>query len=226
MTRPAAGVQLREVARWFGDGNRIVHAVRPFSLTIHRSTLTLLIGPSGSGKTTLLSLAGGLLRPSGGEVEVASTRIDRLSQRALTAFRLRHVGFVFQRFRLLDGLSALENIELPMTLAGVRRPESGRRALELAQRVGLSSRLAAGTRALSGGEQQRVAIARALANAPDVVLADEPTGSLDSESGHQVIELLHDVATRGAAVLVASHDARLEPYASEVVRMEDGRRLA
>ncbi|MBL0170925.1 MAG: ABC transporter ATP-binding protein [Gemmatimonadaceae bacterium] len=216
-------VRLHGVSRHFGKSNdALVRAVDGVSLSIRPGALTLVMGPSGSGKTTLLSLIGGLLAPSAGEVEVDGTRLAALAPAALTAFRLRRVGFVFQRFRLLDALSALENIELPLTLAGVGRPASRERAHALAARVGLSLRHDARAGTLSGGEQQRVAIARALANDPRILLADEPTGSLDSRAGQRIIELLHASAIEGTAVLVVSHDARLMPYAHTVVRMEDG----
>ncbi len=219
-----AAVRLAHVTRRFGEeSGSPVRAVDDVSLTLQRGALTLLMGPSGSGKTTLLSLLGGLLAPSDGTIEVDGTSLASLSPSALSAFRLRRVGFVFQRYRLLEPLSALENIELPLTLAGVRRPASRTRARQLAAAVGLDRRLDARSGSLSGGEQQRVAIARALANDPPVLLADEPTGSLDSHAGQRIIELLHDAAASGAAVLVVSHDTRLMPYADAVLHMEDGR---
>lgn len=224
MSADRVAVRLDAVSRCFGEATGApVRAVDGVTLELSRAALTLVMGPSGSGKTTLLSLIGGLLAPSEGDVEVDGTRLATLSPAALTAFRLRRVGFVFQRFRLLEALSALENIELPLTLAGVGRPESRERARALAERVGLTVRLDARAGTLSGGEQQRAAIARALANDPPVLLADEPTGSLDSRAGQRIIELLHDAAARGVAVLVVTHDGRLERHADTVVRMEDGR---
>jgi ABC-type lipoprotein export system ATPase subunit len=222
MSAPA--LQLQRVSRRFEEGGgHVVHAVEDLSLELWPGSLTLVLGPSGCGKTTLLLMAGGLLAPSAGEVQVAGTRLTTLSQARLTEFRLRRIGFVFQRSRLLEGLSALENIELPMTLAGRRRPATFKRAGELAGRVGLHDRLDADAGVLSGGEQQRVALARALANDPAVILADEPTGSLDSHSGRQIIRLLLDAARDGATVLVVTHDARIEPFADAVIHMEDGR---
>ena len=223
MTTPGVVVRLDRVSRRFGEEDgAVVRAVDAVSLELRRGALTLVMGPSGSGKTTLLSLAGGLLAPSEGKVEVDGTLLASLAPSELTNFRLRQVGFVFQRFRLLEALSALENIELPMSLAGIRRPDSRERARVLAERVGLTGRLTGRARTLSGGEQQRVAIARALANDPPVILADEPTGSLDSHAGQVIIELLHEAAKGGKAVLVVSHDARIVPYTDTVVRMEDG----
>ncbi|MEP7380536.1 MAG: ABC transporter ATP-binding protein [Gemmatimonadota bacterium] len=224
MTGLDAAVRLAGVSRRFGAlATSSVQAVNDVSLAVRRGALTLVMGPSGSGKTTLLSMIGGLLAPTEGTVEVEGIDLASLTPAALADFRLRSIGFVFQRFRLLDALSALENIELPLTLAGARRPASRVRAVEVAARVGLTSRLDSKSEALSGGEQQRVAIARALANAPSLLLADEPTGSLDSRAGHRIIELLHAVAAVGTTVLVVSHDERLIPFADTVVRMEDGR---
>ena len=147
----------------------------------------------------------------------------RLAQSALTAFRLRRIGVVYQAFHLIDALSVIENIELPLNVAGVVRPESWQRALELVERLDLLPRLAFRPRALSGGEKQRVAIARALANDPLLILADEPTGSLDARAGEEVIRLLHaEAVTHGRAVVVASHDPRMRRYAEQIVRMEYG----
>ena len=221
-------VRLERVGVRFGNGDEtVVQAVNDVTLEVSRGGLTLVIGPSGSGKTTLLSLMGGLLAPTEGEVYVDGLSLGRLSQAELTAFRLARIGFVFQSFRLLAALSVLENIELPLNLSGVRRPASRARARELASRLGLSHRLGFRPRALSGGEQQRVAIARALANDPVLLLADEPTGSLDAEAGQRTIELLHAAAVQdGKAVLVVSHDTRICQYADTMVRMQDGRIMA
>lgn len=225
MIGAGAMVQLDHVGLRFGDeGATLVQAVADATLEVPRAALTLVMGPSGSGKTSLLSLIGGLLAPTSGVVQVNGVRLATLSPDAITAFRLAHIGFVFQQFRLLAALTVLENIELPVNLSGVRRPESRDRALELAERLGLSHRLEFRPRALSGGEQQRVAIARALANRPALLLADEPTGSLDSQAGQEIIQLLHAAAVQdGAAVLVVSHDARLSEYAETIFRMQDGR---
>jgi len=219
-----AAVRLEQVSRHFGDeGGTIVRAVDGVSLEVHRGTLTLLEGPSGSGKTTLLSLVGGLLAPTHGEVVVDGEPFGTLAQSALTAFRLRRIGIVYQAFHLIDALSVIENIELPLNVAGVVRPESWQRALRLVERLELRERLAFRPRALSGGEKQRVAIARALANDPLLILADEPTGSLDARAGEEVIRLLHaEAVTHGRAVVVASHDPRMRRHAEQIVRMEYG----
>jgi putative ABC transport system ATP-binding protein len=225
MTTPRDGLRLEHVHRRFGEGDfGTVHAVEDVSLVVRPGELVAVMGPSGSGKTTLLSIAGGLLAPSAGMVEVDGTQLDAISQTELTAFRLTRIGFVFQSFHLIDALSAAENVELPMNLAGLRRPASSELAARLLEKLGLTPRAAFLPAALSGGEKQRVAIARALANDPPVVLADEPTGSLDSHAGQEVIELLHAAAhAQGKAVLVVSHDPRICPFADRVVRIEDGR---
>jgi putative ABC transport system ATP-binding protein len=228
MSAGEAAVRLDQVSRHFGDeGGTTVRAVDQVSLEVPRGALTLLMGPSGSGKTTLLSLMGGLLAPTQGQIEVNGEPLARLSQPALTAFRLRQVGIVYQAFHLIDALSVVENIELPLNVAGVLRPESRARALALAGRLRLQDRLAFRPPALSGGEKQRVAIARALANDPALILADEPTGSLDARAGEDVIALLHAEAVKhGRAVVVASHDPRIGPYAEQIVRMDYGRIVA
>jgi len=220
---PLIAVRLVDVCRHFAAGDTVVRAVNGVSLDIERGAVTALAGPSGSGKTTLLSLIGGLLPPSAGIVATDGVDLAGLDQRALTAFRLRHLGIVFQAFHLIDALSVLENIELPLTLAGTRRPKSQEQATALAARLGLESRGSFLPGALSGGEKQRCAIARALANAPALILADEPTGSLDAQAGEEVIALLRaEAAQHGRAVIVATHDPRLLRVADTVVRMEFG----
>lgn len=208
----------------FGEGELRKQILFDVSFDVAPGEVVLLTGPSGSGKTTLLSLIGGLLPPSAGTIETDGIDLTRLDQRALTAFRLRHLGIVFQAFHLIDALTVVENVELPLTLAGVRRPESRQRAMALVDRFGLASRAGFLPRSLSGGEQQRTAIARALVADPPIVLADEPTGSLDASAGEAVVTLLHAEAARhGRAVIVASHDPRLLERAGRVVRMDFGR---
>jgi len=220
---PLTAVRLADVHRRFAAGDTVVRAVDGVSLEIQRGAVTAFAGPSGSGKTTLLSLIGGLLPPSAGVVETDGVELAGLDQRALTAFRLRRLGIVFQAFHLIDALTVLENIELPLTLAGTRRPASQQQASALLARLGLEARGRFFPRALSGGEKQRCAIARALANAPALILADEPTGSLDAQAGEEVIALLRAEAVQhGRAVVVATHDPRLLRVADTIVRMEFG----
>jgi len=200
---------------------QVLHGV---SLHADRGEIVLVDGPSGSGKTTLLSILGGILTPTSGSVTIESTEITRLSRRERARMRLARLGFVFQGFNLLRALTAQENVELPLQALGLERAERERRAATLLERLGLGGKSERRPAQLSGGEQQRVAIARALAGEPALVLADEPTASLDSEAGAEVMKLLCELAReRGAAVLIASHDHRISPFADRVVRLVDGR---
>jgi putative ABC transport system ATP-binding protein len=218
-------VRACRLARNFtGSGGSRVAAVRDIDLCIAPGTVVSVLGPSGAGKTTLLCLIGAILEPTAGTLHVCGSDVAALGARARAAFRLRHVGFVFQSFRLLPALSAAENVELPLDLAGVRRPASQRRALALLDELGLAARADHGPAALSAGEQQRVAIARALALEPPLLLADEPTASLDRDAGRAVIELLCRTARqRGAALIIATHDHRVAAMSDIVFSMEDGR---
>jgi putative ABC transport system ATP-binding protein len=193
------------------------------SLTVDAGEYVAIAGPSGSGKSTLLHLLGGIDTPSSGSVSIEGRRLDRLSDRELTRLRLTRLGFVFQRFHLLPVLTARENVELPMAEAGVSRDDRRARARELLEYVGLGDRSAHRATQLSGGEMQRVAIARALANRPALLLADEPTGELDRETGHEILELFRRINRDGATLVVVTHDERLAAQASRVIHMQDGR---
>lgn len=211
------------LTRRFGSGAAEVVAVNDVSLALQRGELALIMGPSGSGKTTLLSMLGALLRPSSGTVTIDGVEATALSESRLPELRARKLGFVFQAFNLLDALSVEENILFPALLApgGTRAARS--RAEALMERLGLGPRRSARPPTLSGGEKQRVAIARALINAPPLLLADEPTGNLDSQSGQEVTMILHDVARDdGASVLIVTHDPRVEEIADRVLWLEDG----
>jgi ABC-type lipoprotein export system ATPase subunit len=181
-----------------------------------------IMGPSGCGKSTLLHLLGGLDRPSGGEVRLAGSRVDRMSERALARLRQDAVGFVFQAFHLMDELTAVENVELPALLAGRPARVARRRATELIERVGLAERAGFLPAALSGGQRQRVAIARALANEPLVVLADEPTGNLDSAATLEVLRLFESLHAAGQTLVVVTHDSRIAATADRMISMRDG----
>jgi putative ABC transport system ATP-binding protein len=216
-------VHLREVTKIYGHGETAVRAVDQINLQMCPGELVLILGPSGAGKTTLLSLIGGLLHPTSGSIQVAGIELTTLSPTALSRFRLRQLGFVFQFFQLLTALTARENIEIVLRLGGWAVPQARQRAEELLDRFGLGNRLHHLPRMLSGGEQQRVALARALALRPPIVIADEPTGNLDSHSGEHVIRLLRQlVDEEQRAVIVASHDLRIKQIASRVFRCEDG----
>lgn len=211
------------------DSGVVVRAVNDVSLTVSRGEVVLIIGPNGSGKTTLLSMLGGLMRPTRGTIHLGDRALHELSDAALTDFRLRHVGFVFQGFRLLDVLSVRENVQLVVEMAremagemagGANARVTAEEMLSHVDALHLAER---SPRVLSGGEKQRVAIARALANQPDLILADEPTGSLDSAAGESAIQLLTDTArAEGRGVVIVSHDTRIAPHADRIIRMADG----
>ena len=217
-------IDAREISRVFTPANApAVHAVRDVNLQVLRGEFLLINGASGSGKTTLLSMMGCLLSPTRGSLTVLGHNVGSASRNTLEGLRLRRVGFIFQAFRLLDGLSVLENVELPLLLNRSTRRASRDRACMLLERLKMTQRLSFRPSSLSGGERQRVAIARALANDPDVILADEPTGNLDSRTGLEVIELLrlHTVSA-GKSVILVSHDTRLHGFADRILCMEDG----
>lgn len=209
--------------RTFGSGAAAVHAVRGIDITVSPGERLLIMGPSGSGKTTLVSMLGGLLSPTGGRVVLADVELYALDEKERARLRLERLGFIFQSFNLLSALTAQENVEVPLRLAGSSPRASRSRAGELLERLGLSERRNHRPRDLSGGEKQRVALARALANEPKVILADEPTANLDSETGHQVAEILCRLgADEGKGVIIVSHDQRLLDIASRVLWIEDG----
>jgi putative ABC transport system ATP-binding protein len=214
---------LDDVHRTFHIGAEPVHALRGVSLAVGRGEWVAVVGPSGCGKSTLLNLLGAVDQPTAGRVRVDGADVGAMRDREATAFRLRRVGFVFQRFYLLPVLTARENVELPMSEAGVGRAERRARARELLAYVGLSGREGHRPAQLSGGEQQRVAIARALANRPALLLADEPTGELDARTGRDVIDLLARLNADGTTLVVVTHDDTMAAAARRVVHMRDGR---
>ena len=211
------------LSRDYAMNGRPVHALRGVSLTVETGEYVAIAGPSGSGKSTLLHILGGIDPPSSGAVTLEGRRLDRLSDRELTRLRLTRIGFVFQRFHLLPVLTAIENVELPMAEAGVGRRERRDRARELLDYVGLGDRGGHRATQLSGGEMQRVAVARALANRPALLLADEPTGELDQETGEEILALFRRINRDGATLVVVTHDERLAAEASRVIHMQDGR---
>ncbi|MER7701393.1 ABC transporter ATP-binding protein [Kitasatospora sp. NPDC097605] len=230
MTQQPAGtvtapmVAVTDVHRSFGTGERAVHALRGVSFTIGRGELTALKGRSGSGKTTLLNLVGGLDSPSGGTVTLDGTDLGGLDEEGRLALRRDRLGFVFQSFGLLPVLTAAENVGVPMRLRKVPAAQREERARTLLALVGLADHANQRPGELSGGQQQRVAIARALANEPDLIIADEPTGQLDSETGRAIMELLRAVVrSEGVTILVATHDPNLMELADRVVELRDGR---
>jgi ABC-type lipoprotein export system ATPase subunit len=219
-----SAIRIEGVWKRRGSGARSIEVLRDVSLSIEAGELVLLLGPSGSGKTTLLGIAAGLLSPDAGSVAMNGIRLDGTSQSERRALRSTRIGFIFQRPNLLSGLTARENIRLMATLAGIAHLQSERETDAVLERLGIRDLAGRLPHELSGGEEQRVGIARALVHRPPVVLADEPTGSLDAVAGTSVAELLFSVAAeRQSAVLVATHDMRLERYASRQLHMTDGR---
>jgi putative ABC transport system ATP-binding protein len=208
-------------------GETYVEALRGVNLTLSRGEFVALVGPSGSGKSTALNLIGGLDRPTSGQVWIDGTELSASDEQTLTRHRREHVGFVFQTFNLLPRLTAEENVALPLMFSGVPEDERRQRARSLLGRVGLGQRTTHRPTQLSGGEQQRVAIARALVGQPALVLADEPTGNLDSVTGRGIMELLRELnGERGLTLLVVSHDPEVAAFADRVVRLRDGQVVA
>ncbi|HEY7432521.1 MAG TPA: ABC transporter ATP-binding protein [Streptosporangiaceae bacterium] len=218
-----AMVEARDVSRTFGHGETAVHALRGVSLTIGEGRLTAVCGRSGSGKTTLLNIIGGLDVSTGGTVRVAGRAVTSMTERERTVMRRDTVAFIFQSFGLIPMLSAAENVEIPLRITGMGRRERDDRVALMLAVVGLSDHTRQRPNELSGGQQQRVAIARALAASPKLLIADEPTGQLDSETGQQIMRLLRAVVrSEGVTALVATHDARLMNLADTVLNLEDG----
>jgi putative ABC transport system ATP-binding protein len=216
-------VAVREVSRIFGHGDTAVHALRGVSCAIDEGQLVTVRGRSGSGKTTLLNIVGGLDAPTRGTVRVAGREVTAMTERQRLLLRRSTVGFIFQSFGLIPTLSAAENVGVPLRITGTDRQAREERVRMLLSVVGLEDHAAQRPGELSGGEQQRVAIARALAARPDLLIADEPTGQLDSETGRQIMRLLQTVArSEGITALVATHDEGLVDLADEVLILEDG----
>jgi putative ABC transport system ATP-binding protein len=215
-------VDARALVREYRMGEEIVHALRGVTLGVQEGEYVAIVGPSGCGKSTLLNLLGVIDRPTSGELSIAGERVDRLNDARATEFRLRRIGFVFQRFYLMQALTARENVELPLAEAGMAGTERRDRALELLDYVGLRKRERHRPSQLSGGEQQRVAIARALANRPALLLADEPTGELDARTGAEMIALFGRLNADGTTIVVVTHDEDLSHAAKRVVHMRDG----
>jgi putative ABC transport system ATP-binding protein len=216
-------VSLCDVRRDYALGAERVHALQGVTLDVERGDYVAIVGPSGCGKSTLLNLIGVIDQPTSGTVTIAGKRVDAMSDREATSFRLRNIGFVFQRFYLMPILSALENVALPMAEAKVPGDERKARAAELLTYVGLSARERHRPSELSGGEQQRVAIARALANHPALLLADEPTGELDARTGAEIIALFQRLNADGTTIVVVTHDEDLANAARHNIHMRDGR---
>ena len=216
-------LEARGLRKRFGAGDTIVEAVRGVDLVLAGGEIVLIMGPSGSGKTTLLSMLGALLRPSAGELRLGDVAVSELTERELPALRAERIGFIFQDFNLMPSLTARDNVEVALNVAGAAGAPARKRATLLLEELGLGNRLDFLPENLSGGEKQRVAIARALANEPDLVLADEPTANLDSSIGREVMRRLREIAKRrNQCVLIVSHDNRIREFVDRVLWLEDG----
>lgn len=220
-----SSVAVQDLVREYRMGEDLVHALRGVSFTVENGDYAAIVGPSGCGKSTLLNLLGVIDRPTSGAVTIAGDRVDQLPDARATEFRLRKIGFVFQRFYLMPALSARENVELPLAEAGMATAARRERARALLAYVGLDRREHHRPSQLSGGEQQRVAIARALANEPALLLADEPTGELDARTGAEMIALFERLNQDGTTIVVVTHDEELAKAARRVIHMRDGQIL-
>lgn len=216
-------IEVNGLQKDFSMGNVVVHALAGVDLCIERSAFSVVMGPSGSGKSTLLHLIGGLDRPTAGSLLVDGQSIESLDENALAVYRRRTVGFIFQSFNLIQSMDATQNVAFPMQFARTSPRQRKLRAQELLQKVGLAERAAHRPTELSGGEQQRVAIARSLVNDPQLILADEPTGNLDTASGLSIMNLLADLHRSGRTVFVVTHDPRMKHFATQMVFLLDGR---
>jgi putative ABC transport system ATP-binding protein len=216
-------IRISGLRKTYTMGRVQVHALDGVDMEIPPQSFLVVMGPSGSGKSTLLHLLGGLDRPTAGHIEVDGQALESLDENDLAVFRRRKVGFIFQAFNLIPSMSAAENVAFPMQFARVPRRERKRRSLELLKQVELEDRAVHRPSELSGGQQQRVAIARALVNDPQLILADEPTGNLDTSSGASIMYLLSSLHQSGRTVMVVTHDARMTQVATHVVNLLDGR---
>src|SRR5919107_1531472 len=219
-------IPIRRLTKHYQMGGQTVRALDGVDLEMDSHTFTVVMGPSGSGKSTLLYLLGGLDRATSGEITVDGARLDQMDENALALFRRRTMGFVFQSFNLIPSMTALENVAFPMQFAGITPAQRNQQARTLLGQVGLDNRAEHRPTELSGGQQQRVAIARALVNNPSLVLADEPTGNLDTTSGSTVMQLLSDLHNAGRTVLVVTHDPRMTRFASHKIFLLDGRSVS
>jgi len=215
-------IDLQGVGRSYVMGQEQIHALRSVTFSIARGEYVALMGPSGSGKSTLMNLIGCLDTPTRGAYFLSGQEVSRMNDQQLAEVRNREIGFVFQTFNLLPRLTALENVALPLVYAGVSRTERLHRAAEVLDRVGLASRMKHKPNELSGGQRQRVAVARALVNRPSILLADEPTGNLDSKTSIDIMNLFADIHAQGNTIVLVTHEEEIARYAHRIVRLRDG----
>ncbi len=215
-------IRLEKISRRYQMGSEIVHALRDVSLEIQRGEYVAIMGPSGSGKSTLMNLIGCLDTPSAGHYGLNGTSISEMDDNQLAEIRNREIGFVFQTFNLLARSNALHNVELPLIYAGVPADDRRRLALEALAQVGLADRVHHKPNELSGGQRQRVAVARALVNKPSILLADEPTGNLDSKTGAEIMALIGELSRKGNTIIVVTHEEDIAKHARRIIRLRDG----
>jgi putative ABC transport system ATP-binding protein len=215
-------IQIQGLTKWYKIGEEVVKALNGVNLTIAKNEYVALMGPSGSGKSTLMNILGCLDTPSSGSYTLNGPDVAGLTDNQLAEIRNKEIGFVFQTFNLLPRYSALENVALPLVYAGIPKDERNRRAEEALKNVGLGDRMLHKPNELSGGQRQRVAVARALVNKPSIILADEPTGNLDTKTSHEIMALFHEIHQRGNTIIVVTHEEDIARHAYRIVRMRDG----
>jgi putative ABC transport system ATP-binding protein len=215
-------IRLQKISRRYQMGAETVHALREVSLEIERGEYVAIMGPSGSGKSTLMNLLGCLDTPTAGTYELNNTQVSEMNDNQLAEIRNREIGFIFQTFNLLPRSDALRNVELPLVYAGVRKRERREIALAALASVGLADRVHHKPNELSGGQRQRVAVARALVNRPSILLADEPTGNLDSKTGNEIMALFAELAQRGNTIIVVTHEEDIARLSRRILRIRDG----
>lgn len=221
---PATAIKTTALCKWFGDGEARTYAVREVSFEAYFGEMLYIVGPSGSGKTTLLSLISGILRPNQGKVEIEGVDVWELPNDALAEFRLKRIGFVFQDFHLFPRLTTVENVAIPLILRKCNWDESIAEAMKYLEIVGLKERAHLPPVKLSGGEQQRVAIARAIVSSPDILIMDEPTASLDGDTGKNILSFVQkNILNDKRCIVIVTHDARISEFADRMLRMEDGK---
>ncbi len=215
-------IRFQQISRRYKMGEEIVHALRDVSLEISRGEYVAIMGPSGSGKSTLMNLIGCLDTPTSGIYELNGHRVSQMNDNQLAEIRNREIGFVFQTFNLLARSNALHNVELPLIYAGISAEERRQSALEALTNVGLADRVHHKPNEMSGGQRQRVAVARALVNKPSILLADEPTGNLDSKTGNEIMELFEQLSRKGNTIILVTHEEDIAKHARRIVRLRDG----
>ncbi len=222
--KPQLAAHVKGISKSFGDGGSRLQVLKQIDLEVRRGDITMLVGPSGCGKTTLISIIAGTLVADEGELNVFGHDLRHMSTAAITRFRAKHIGFIFQSFNLIPTLTCAENVSVPLLIQGMASAKAEKRAKEVLEQVGLADRFKHRPSQLSGGQQQRVAIARALVHEPQLIICDEPTAALDAKNGHVVMELFEHVARgKERAVLIVTHDNRIFHHANRIASMDDGR---